>query len=147
MQSQPNPADSLPEDHEQRPTLVRELLCAAIHSRAAYGYAMAAGHMSNLLNFALMHTVHQIRYCIAQQVDTDCAKFLAVGCYLAVPRCYECSHTLSCCHSRVLSLLPWALLCSAHSLYYQYAHIWHTVNVLPAQQHTQWTSSACKSSL
>lgn len=64
MQSQPNAADKLREDDEQRPTLVRELLCAAIHSRAAYGYAMAAGHMSNLLNFALMHTVHQIRYCI-----------------------------------------------------------------------------------
>lgn len=64
MQSQPNAADKLCEDDEQRPTLVRELLCAAIHSRAAYGYAMAAGHMSNLLNFALMHTVHQIRYCL-----------------------------------------------------------------------------------
>ena len=62
MQSQPNAADKLCEDDEQRPTLVQELLCAAIHSRAAYGYAMAAGHMSNLLNFALMHTVHQIRY-------------------------------------------------------------------------------------
>lgn len=53
--------DRLLETDEQRPSLVRELLCAAIHSRAAYGYAMAAGHMSNLLNFALMHTVHQIR--------------------------------------------------------------------------------------
>jgi len=63
VQSQPNAADKLCEDDEQRPTLVRELLCAAIHSRAAYGYAMAAGHMSNLLNFALLHTVHQIRYC------------------------------------------------------------------------------------
>ncbi len=61
IQSQPHPADGLAEDNEQRPTLVRELLCAAIHSRAAYGYAMAAGHMSTLLNFALMHTVHQIR--------------------------------------------------------------------------------------
>lgn len=138
MQSQPNPADALPEDHEQRPTLVRELLCAAIHSRAAYGYAMAAGHMSNLLNFALMHTVHQIRYCIAQEVGADCAKSLAVGCSLADPRCYECSHTLSCCHSRVLSLL-----CSLTGLLV-YAYIWHTVDVLPILR-TQQTSSACKS--
>ena len=61
MQSQPNDDDALAEGGEQRPSLVRELLCAAIHSRAAYGYAMAAGHMSTLLNFALMHTVHQIR--------------------------------------------------------------------------------------
>ena len=113
MQSQPNPADALPEDHEQRPTLVRELLCAAIHSRAAYGYAMAAGHMSNLLNFALMHTVHQIRYCIAQQVDADCAKSLALGCYLANPPCYECNTTSSRCHGRVLPFLTWPLLCSA----------------------------------
>lgn len=61
LQSQPHPGDQLPEQDQQRPSLARELLCAAIHSRAAYGYAMQAGHMSNLLNFALMHTVHQIR--------------------------------------------------------------------------------------
>ena len=65
LQSQPNPSDRFPETGEQRPSLVRELLCAAIHSRAAYGYAMAAGHMSNLVNFALMHTVHQIRFACA----------------------------------------------------------------------------------
>jgi hypothetical protein len=28
-----------------------------MHSRAAYGYAMAAGHLSSLLNFALLQTV------------------------------------------------------------------------------------------
>ncbi len=41
----------------EEPSLVRQVLCAAVHSRAAYGYAMAAGHMSSLLKFALMHTV------------------------------------------------------------------------------------------
>ena len=41
----------------EEPSLVRQLLCAAVHSRAAYGYAMAAGHMSSLLKFALMYTV------------------------------------------------------------------------------------------
>ena len=38
-----------------------ELLRAAIHSRAAYGYAMQAGHVSSVLNFALMHAVHSFR--------------------------------------------------------------------------------------
>jgi len=41
--------------------LVLELLRAAIHSRAAYGYAMQAGHVSSVLNFALMHAVHSFR--------------------------------------------------------------------------------------
>ena len=38
-------------------TLVRDLMCAAVHSRAAYGYAMQAGHISSLLSFALLQTV------------------------------------------------------------------------------------------
>jgi hypothetical protein len=37
--------------------LLQALLCAGMHSRAAYGYAMAAGHLSSLLNFALLQTV------------------------------------------------------------------------------------------
>ena len=41
--------------------LVLELLRAALHSRAAYGYAMQAGHVSSVLNFALMHAVHFFR--------------------------------------------------------------------------------------
>ena len=41
--------------------LVLELLRAALHSRAAYGYAMQAGHVSSVLNFALMHAVHSFR--------------------------------------------------------------------------------------
>ena len=39
------------------PTLLQDLLAGAMHSRAAYGYAMAAGHLSSLLNFALLQTV------------------------------------------------------------------------------------------
>lgn len=38
-------------------SLLQALLCGAMHSRAAYGYAMAAGHLSSLLNFALLQTV------------------------------------------------------------------------------------------
>ena len=37
--------------------LVRQLVCAAIHSKAAYGHAMAAGYLSSLYNFALLQTV------------------------------------------------------------------------------------------
>ena len=43
------------------PGLVHDLMRAAIHSRAAYGYAMQAGHVASVLSFALMHTVHSLR--------------------------------------------------------------------------------------
>lgn len=42
---------------EHMHALLRRLNCAALHSRAAYGYAMAAGHLSSLVNFALLQTV------------------------------------------------------------------------------------------
>lgn len=32
-------------------TLLQDLLCAAMHSRAAYGYAMAAGHISSVSSY------------------------------------------------------------------------------------------------
>jgi hypothetical protein len=44
-------------DAPQQQSLLQALLCAGMHSRAAYGYAMAAGHLSSLLNFALLQTV------------------------------------------------------------------------------------------
>ena len=34
------------------------MLCAARHSRAAYGYAMAEGHLSSIMNFTLLQTVN-----------------------------------------------------------------------------------------
>ncbi len=34
-----------------------DLLTAAVHARAAYGYAMAAGHLSSISKFAMLHTV------------------------------------------------------------------------------------------
>ena len=42
--------------------LVRQLVCAAVHSKAAYGHAMAAGHLSSLYNFALLQTVCTSQY-------------------------------------------------------------------------------------
>lgn len=45
---------------EDMGALIRRLTCAAMHSRAAYGYAMAAGHLSSLLNFALLQTVSAV---------------------------------------------------------------------------------------
>lgn len=54
------------EEEVQQPregrSLVRALLSAAMHSRAAYGYAMKAGHLTSLMSYALMHTVHSIRH-------------------------------------------------------------------------------------
>lgn len=46
---------------QQPPNLLRDMLCAAVHSRASYGFAMQAGHLASVFNFALMHTLHQIR--------------------------------------------------------------------------------------
>ena len=34
-----------------------DLLTAAVHARAAYGYAMAAGHLASISKFAMLHTV------------------------------------------------------------------------------------------
>ena len=44
----------------QPQSLIRDLMCAAVHSRAAYGYAMAAGHLTSLYNFALLQTVRHL---------------------------------------------------------------------------------------
>ncbi|KAK9824447.1 hypothetical protein WJX72_010311 [[Myrmecia] bisecta] len=45
-----------------RQQLSRELLCAAMHSRAAYGYAMKAGHLASIYSFAVMQTVAQLSF-------------------------------------------------------------------------------------
>ena len=54
--------------------LLQALLCAGIHSRASYGYAMAAGHLSSLLNFALLQTVqsphHPSDHCLCPSQKT-----------------------------------------------------------------------------
>lgn len=57
------PAQDAEQQQGQGPdqVLVHDLLRAAIHSRAAYGYAMQAGHVASVLSFALMHTVHSLR--------------------------------------------------------------------------------------
>ena len=51
--------------------LLQALLCAGMHSRAAYGYAMAAGHLSSLLNFALLQTVRTPVLCLLSQQLTS----------------------------------------------------------------------------
>mmetsp|Transcript_1514 Transcript_1514/g.4497 ORF Transcript_1514/g.4497 Transcript_1514/m.4497 type:complete len:838 (-) Transcript_1514:371-2884(-) len=52
--------------HEQSPcrdtSLLKTLLAAAMHSRAAYGYAMQAGHLNSVFNYALLHTVHALSF-------------------------------------------------------------------------------------
>ncbi len=53
--------------------LIKSLLAGAMHSRAAYGYAMQAGHLTSVLNYALLHTVHAFR-CFPKLVKyPDCA--------------------------------------------------------------------------
>jgi len=43
------------------PSLLADLLAAAVHARAAYGYAMAAGHLSSIAKFAMLHTARRPR--------------------------------------------------------------------------------------
>jgi len=39
-----------------------DLVAAALHARAAYGYAAAAGHLVSLSSYALMHTVKAVEF-------------------------------------------------------------------------------------
>lgn len=41
------------------PSLLADLLTAAVHARASYGYAMQAGHLSSITKFAMLHTVRR----------------------------------------------------------------------------------------
>ena len=49
-----------PTPHTCLPAL-QDMLCAAAHSRAAYGYAMAAGHVSSVLSYIRLHTLQPLR--------------------------------------------------------------------------------------
>ena len=40
---------------------VQDMLCAAMHARAAYGYPMAAGHVSSVMSYVKLQTVQQLR--------------------------------------------------------------------------------------
>lgn len=42
--------------------LLKELLCAATHSRAAYGFAMADGHVSSVSSYIKLQTVQPLRF-------------------------------------------------------------------------------------
>jgi len=43
-------------------TLLQDLLCAAMHSRAAYGFAMAAGHITSVTSYIKLHTVQPLTF-------------------------------------------------------------------------------------
>lgn len=44
------------------PLRASDLMTAALHSRAAYGYAAAAGHLASLSSYAMMHTVRAVEF-------------------------------------------------------------------------------------
>ena len=79
-----------------KPTLLQDLLCGAMHSRAAYGYAMAAGHLSSLLNFALLQTVRACRRGAPTGVVAMCRSDSRVG-------MKACSETAECWMENELS--------------------------------------------
>ncbi|KAG7675249.1 hypothetical protein Ndes2437A_g00453 [Nannochloris sp. 'desiccata'] len=43
-------------------TLLQDLLCAAMHSRAAYGFAMAAGHITSVTSYIKLQTVQPLTF-------------------------------------------------------------------------------------
>jgi len=43
-------------------TLLQNLLCGAIHSRAAYGFAMQAGHIKDISSYIRLHTLQPLRF-------------------------------------------------------------------------------------
>ena len=43
-------------------TLLQDLLCAAVHSRAAYGFAMAAGHITSVASYIKLQTVQPLSF-------------------------------------------------------------------------------------
>lgn len=43
-------------------TLLQDLLCSAIHSRAAYGFAMQAGHIKDISSYIRLHTLQPLRF-------------------------------------------------------------------------------------
>lgn len=43
-------------------TLLQDLLLAATHSRAAYGFAMEAGHVSSVAAYVKLHTLQQLSF-------------------------------------------------------------------------------------
>lgn len=45
--------------HEQG-TLLQDLICSAIHSRAAYGFAMQAGHIKSVSSYIRLHTLQPL---------------------------------------------------------------------------------------
>ena len=47
--------------HEQG-TLLQDLICSAIHSRAAYGFAMQAGHIKSVSSYIRLHTLQPLTY-------------------------------------------------------------------------------------
>jgi hypothetical protein len=42
-------------------TLLQDMLTAAVHSRGAYGYAMAAGYVSSILAYVRLQTLQKLR--------------------------------------------------------------------------------------
>ncbi len=43
-------------------TLLQNVLCGAIHSRAAYGFAMQAGHIKDISSYINLHTLQPLRF-------------------------------------------------------------------------------------
>lgn len=49
-------------DMNEKGTLLQDLICGAAHSRAAYGFAMQAGHIKNVSSYIKLHTLQPLRF-------------------------------------------------------------------------------------
>ncbi|KAI8107869.1 hypothetical protein M9435_002896 [Picochlorum sp. BPE23] len=54
--------DTMPPLLHDHGTLLQNLLCGAIHSRAAYGFAMQAGHIKDISSYIRLHTLQPLRF-------------------------------------------------------------------------------------
>lgn len=67
-------------------TLLQSLICGAVHSRAAYGFAMQAGHIKSVSSYIRLHTVQPLRFDVVGGVSQE-ANNEAISELTGIPMC------------------------------------------------------------
>lgn len=58
-------------DMEQDAPLLQQLIASAVHSRAAYGFAMQAGHIKSVSSYIRLHTLQPLRFDVVGGVSQE----------------------------------------------------------------------------
>lgn len=58
-------------DMEDNPPLLQQLIASAVHSRAAYGFAMQAGHIKSVSSYIRLHTLQPLRFDVVGGVSQE----------------------------------------------------------------------------